>query len=76
MSLNLTDTDALRRVREVWDWALRSNRPYFAYLLGAAIIAFEMDRGPGNFVAPGAAKGVRPEILKKPKRGRPPKQHP
>ena len=71
---NLNDAEALRRLREVWDWALKAKRPYFAYLLGAAILAFEMDRGPGSFVAPGLGKGMRPEVLKKPKRGRPPKQ--
>ncbi len=72
---NMSDTEALRRMREVWEWALKSKRPYFAYSLGTAILAFDMDRGPGNFVPPSAGKVMRPEAIKKPKRGRPPKQY-
>jgi hypothetical protein len=73
---NMSDTEALRHMRETWEWALKSKRPYFAYLLGVAILAFDMDRGPGNFVPPGPAKVARPEMIKKPRRGRPPKQRP
>jgi hypothetical protein len=71
----MTSADALRRLCEVWEWALASKRPYFGYLLGTAILAFDMDRGPGKFTPPNT-KPLRLDALKKPKRGRPPKQRP
>jgi hypothetical protein len=71
---DFSDVEAQRRVTELWRWAVKKKRPYFAYLLATAILAFEMDRGPGNFEPPGAAKGVQLDAPKKPRRGRPPKR--
>ena len=72
---DFSDAEALRRVNDIWRWAVKAKRPYFAYLLAAAILAFEMDRGPGNFEPPGAAKGVTFDApIKRPRRGRPPKK--
>jgi len=70
---DLSDAEVLRRVTEVWRWAAKK-KPYFAFVLGAAILAFEMDRGPGNFEPPGKAKGLEVDIVKRPRRGRPPKR--
>jgi hypothetical protein len=71
---DLSDTEALHRVNELWRWAVRKKRPYFAYLLATAILAFEMDRGPGNFDPPGPARGITVDVVKRPRRGRPPKR--
>ena len=71
---DLSDAEALHSVNEVWRWAVKKKRPYFAYLLAAAILAFDMDRGPGNFDPPGAGKGAHTDLIKKPRRGRPPKR--
>lgn len=70
----LSDTEALHRVTEIWRWAIKKKRPYFAYQLATAILAFEMDRGPGAFTPPGAAKGMDVDTVKRPRRGRPPKK--
>jgi hypothetical protein len=69
-----SDAEALRRVNEIWRWAIKAKRPYFAYLVAAAILAFDMDGGPGNFDPPGTTKGLAVDVLKKPRRGRPPKK--
>ena len=71
---DFSDAEALRRVNEIWRWAIKTKRPYFAYLLAAAILAFDMDRGPGDFDPPGAAKGLAVDVAKRPRRGRPPKK--
>ena len=73
-SPHMSDAEALRRVREVWSWAINAKRPYFAFLLAAAMVSFDMDRGPGKFEPPGLAKGSTLEVIKKPRRGRPPKR--
>jgi hypothetical protein len=70
----LSDAEALRRMNELWRWAVKSKRPYFGYLLGTAILAFDMDRGPGKFDPPGATKGLQLDLVKRPRRGRPPKK--
>ena len=73
--MELSDAEALNRVAEVWRWAVKKKRPYFAYLLAVAILSFEMDRGPGNFEPPGQAKGMQVDaVVKRPRRGRPPKK--
>ena len=66
----------MRRLREVWSWAIDAKRPYFAFLLATAMLAFDMDRGPGKFEPPGLAKAapLPLPLLKKPRRGRPPKR--
>ena len=70
----MSDAEALRRVREVWSWAINAKRPYFAFLLAAAMVAFDMDHGPGKFEPPGLIKGTQVAASKKPRRGRPPKR--
>jgi hypothetical protein len=42
---------AIARLREVWEWAVAQNRHFVAYLLGMAILAFELDDGRGKFKA-------------------------
>ncbi|MBI1212118.1 MAG: hypothetical protein GC190_11690 [Alphaproteobacteria bacterium] len=71
---DFSEAEALNRVSEVWRWAVKKKRPFFAYLLATAILAFEMDRGPGNFDPPGQAKGTQVDVVKRPRRGRPPKK--
>ena len=74
-SPGMSDAEALRRVREVWIWAINAKRPYFAFLLAAAMVAFGMDRGPGKFEPPpGLTKGTSVDVLKKPRRGPRPKR--
>jgi hypothetical protein len=74
MSANINDAEALRRMREVWEWAIKAKRPVFAYLLGMAIIAFDMDHGTsGGFSLPPSAVSARIEA-RRPRRGRPPKK--
>lgn len=70
---DFSDAEALRRVTEVWRWAAKK-KPYVGFLLGAAILAFEMDRGPGKFEPPGQIKGLDVASVKRPRRGRPPKK--
>lgn len=72
--MELSDAEALNRVAEVWRWAVKKKRPYFAYLLAVAFLSFEMDRGPGKFEPPGQAKGMQIDVAKRPRRGRPPKK--
>ncbi|MEQ1866275.1 MAG: hypothetical protein ABL996_16680 [Micropepsaceae bacterium] len=43
------DKWAIARLREVWEWAVASNRHFVAYLLGMAILAFELDTGDRKF---------------------------
>jgi hypothetical protein len=43
------DKWAIARLREVWEWAVASNRHFVAYLLGMAILAFELDVGDRKF---------------------------
>ena len=43
------DTWAIARIKEVWEWAVAQKRPFVAYLLGMAILAFELDDGKGGF---------------------------
>ena len=74
MTTNFSEAEALRRMREVWGWAIKAKRPYFAFLLGVAILSFDMDGGPGGFQPPGLTKGMQIEIVKRPRRGRPPKR--
>jgi len=45
-------TWAIARIKEVWEWAVAQKRPFVAYLLGMAILAFEVDDGKGTFKAP------------------------
>lgn len=71
---HMDDGEALRRLRDVWSWAIAAERPYFAFLIAAAILAFDMDHGPGKFEPPGLAKGAPLPSIKKPRRGRPPKE--
>jgi hypothetical protein len=71
--VSMSDAEALRHMRELWVWAVNSKRPYFAYLVAVALIAFDFDNGPGKFVPPGLARGI-PVGPKKPRRGRPPKK--
>lgn len=71
---DFSDAEALNRTTEIWRWAIKRKRPYFAYLIAAAILAFEMDRGPENFNPPGATKGLQLDHVKRPRRGRPPKK--
>ena len=71
---DLSDAEALRRVNELWRWAIRKKRPYFGYLLATAILAFDMDGGTGKFEPPGQAKGMQIDTVKRPRRGRPPKK--
>jgi len=51
------DTWAIARIKEVWEWAVAQKRPFVAYLLGMAILAFELDDGKGGFKSP---KGPTP----------------
>ncbi len=51
------DTWAIARIKEVWEWAVAQKRPFVAYLLGMAILAFELDDGKGSFKSP---KGPAP----------------
>jgi hypothetical protein len=71
---DFSDAEALNRVSDIWRWAVKKKRPYFAYLLASAILAFEMDRGPGKFEPPGQAKNMVVDAVKRPRRGRPPKR--
>jgi hypothetical protein len=43
------DKWAIARLREVWEWAVATNRHFVAYLLGMAILAFELDTGDRKF---------------------------
>lgn len=43
---------AVARLREVWEWAVAQNRHFVAYLIGMAILAFELDDGRGKFKPP------------------------
>ena len=43
------DKWAIACLREVWEWAVASNRHFVAYLLGMAILAFELDTGDRTF---------------------------
>lgn len=49
---------AIARLREVWEWAVAQNRHFVAYLLGMAILAFELDDGRGKFKAAKDATGA------------------
>lgn len=60
------DKWAIARLREVWEWAVASKRHFVTYLIGMAILAFELDAGDGKFkpgqsdsagIAPHRAKG-------------------
>lgn len=46
------DAWAIARLHEVWEWAVRQNRHYVAFLVGMTIIAFEHDDGRGKFKPP------------------------
>lgn len=48
---------AVARLHEVWEWAVAQNRHFVAYLLGMAILAFELDDGRGKFKAAKDASG-------------------
>lgn len=71
---DFSDVEALNRVSEVWRWAVKKKRPFFAYLLATAILAFDMDRGLSGFDPPGQIKGTQVDEVKRPRRGRPPKR--
>ena len=43
------DRWAVARIHEVWEWAVAQDRHFVAYLLGMAILAFELDDGSGKF---------------------------
>ena len=43
------DKWAVARLRDVWEWAVAQNRHFVAYLIGMAILAFELDDGRGKF---------------------------
>jgi hypothetical protein len=43
------DAWAVARIREVWEWAVAMDRHFVAYLLGMAILAFDLDAGDGKF---------------------------
>ena len=43
------DSWAIARLHEVWEWAVAQNRHFVAYLLGMAILAFELDGGDSKF---------------------------
>ena len=45
------DAWALARLHDVWQWAIAQDRHFVAYLLGMAILAFELDQGDGKFKA-------------------------
>jgi hypothetical protein len=51
------DTWAVARLHDVWQWAIAQNRHFVAYLLGMAILAFELDDGDGKF-KPGKSKSA------------------
>jgi len=72
---DFSDAEVLSRISELWRWAVKKKRPFFAYLLATAILAFDMDHGPGNFDPPGQIKGTQVDAaVKRPRRGRPPKK--
>ena len=43
------ETWAIARLHEVWEWSVARKRHFVAYLLGMAILAFELDSGEGKF---------------------------
>ena len=45
------DAWAIGRLREVWEWAVAKDLNFVAYLIGMAIMAFELDSA-GAFKAP------------------------
>jgi hypothetical protein len=58
------DAWALARIREVWEWAVKKDRHFIAYLLGMAILAFDLDAGDGKFKESKAKSAA----IKQPKR--------
>ena len=60
------DKWAIARLREVWEWAIAQNRHFIAYLLGMAIIAFDLDDGKGKFKAKADEAPARPQKQVKP----------
>lgn len=73
------DAEALRRLRELWEWAVKKDRPFLGFLIGMAILGFDMDRGGGDFGPRGKPhKDLAPSFSDKVvplKRGRPPKNY-